>query len=92
MSFEHTSGPWIFVTLPSVHVVSSPSAGDEVAHVHREGKSDVEAMQNARLIAAAPELLDLLEQYADADARLDLKTGLVAHAFRAIGKARGRLD
>lgn len=95
----HTPGPWW---------VDGPGEGIEVhdtfgrtASVWGDGGEDSEAWANARLIAAAPELLaglkaaveSLLElaQYEEA-AKEMVQTGWFDGAAKAIDKAEGRTD
>lgn len=60
----HTPGPWALSPSPSPFpwVVESPTRGDEVAHAPiNSGNTHAEDEANARLIAAAPALLEALE-------------------------------
>ena len=64
MSTQHTPGPWTIIT-GSVYKERSSGGGDiPIAHMDREignGTVPVERDANARLIAAAPDLLTALE-------------------------------
>ncbi len=85
---SHTPGPWRTHLVDSTSVVDA--TGDEVAWMQGAYKtdSDVERMEaNARLIAAAPDLLEALKQV-----RLH---SAMPHTLReqieaAIAKAEGR--
>ena len=55
---EHTPGPWR-VLFPGIYDVENPYP---IAKVHRTDRSGPEVDANARLIAAAPELLEALER------------------------------
>jgi hypothetical protein len=94
---EHTKGPW--VATGDNFVVSYSGNGKAVANCyedtpdHREG----ECAANARLIAAAPDLLAALKELHQAvgEAAIDNEPNewvLAAHraAFTAIAKAEGR--
>ncbi|MGT3569130.1 hypothetical protein ACVQH5_29455 [Klebsiella pneumoniae] len=77
----HTPGPW------TVNDVSIESEGGLIALAYKRGKGSMKA--NARLIAAAPELLDALK-YArrflrGPDHDVDYVDGIIA-------KAEGRQD
>lgn len=55
---EHTPGPWHYRPSQTRHVVSE--RGESVCRVHRGKK----AQHNGPLLAAAPELLSLVERIA----------------------------
>lgn len=62
----HTPGPWTFYAdLPSAdpnwHIVTTANRMRVLANVHIEPGNDVD-MANARLIAAAPDMLDALRR------------------------------
>lgn len=64
---KHTPGPWIFYadlpsTEPNWHIVTTANKMRVLANVHIEPGNEMDLV-NARLIAAAPELLEAL-QYA----------------------------
>lgn len=87
MSDKHTGGTWRAAAKPSSIVgwpiISAPQ-GKSVANVHG---TDDESAANARLIAAAPELLEALIELQDIVSRNGL-----AHSKRAsaaIAKATG---
>lgn len=75
---EHTKGPWEIASWPDppLQIWSSPAdtGGQFIAYVY--ARRDVEARANARLIAAAPDLLaaadELLAQLAYYCSPLDL--------------------
>ena len=83
---KHTPGPW-FMTgeLPGYRhrINSTPqNLGWDLAHVCNGPEADA----NARLIAAAPELLEVLQEIV----RKDLLAGAIKHDARAaIAKATG---
>ena len=92
----HTEGPWEVWTitdtgLPGIVAHNGPTVA-EVTKWTSAGGSDPEVMQaNARLIAAAPELLEALETIMDSveakKVRLDIYE--LELAERAIAKANG---
>src|SRR5688572_26003126 len=55
----HTPGPWRVVTDQGNHLVTSRSSN--ICRLYRDHEADHEANANARLIAAAPELLAALK-------------------------------
>lgn len=62
---KHTPGPWQFYadvpsTDPNWHIVTNASRMRVLANVHIEPGNEVD-LANAKLIAAAPELLDALK-------------------------------
>ena len=85
---EHTPGPWTAKIYERHHVVVIHSgAWDEVATVDLAAMPDAEA--DARLIAAAPDLLALLEKLIDIEGPQP-GTGEWANEVQAaIKKARG---
>ena len=95
MSAQHTPGPWrVFTTLSGGQIIGiGELTGDGVADcgfgVWRGGSE--EALANARLIAAAPDLLHwltvLVETYGGPDPRRDAPNLKSARA--AIAKATG---
>jgi hypothetical protein len=102
---RHTPGPWS-VEDPIDHELSIVEAGKPthewqfIACVPHGGKSEgdfprVTAEANARLIAAAPELLEVLRIYAAYDEYIngvegDPSTDRLQKAKAAIAKAEGR--
>lgn len=64
---KHTPGPWVFYadtpsTDPNWHIVTTANRMRVLANVHIEPGNEMD-LANARLIAAAPDLLDALQQY-----------------------------
>jgi hypothetical protein len=101
---KHTKGPWRAsggsLTVPKCHVMSG-NGKDSYALAHVFGESDTERMANARLIAAAPELLEALkgtvaelermhEHYLKACRGGCPTLACVEYAEAAIAKAEGR--
>ena len=98
----HTPGPWSLfieseVVRPGIEAKGVPftvvvwGADDDREGVH--GRTSDEAMANARLIAAAPELLGELRKvadYLDATATCNSDKAIAASARAAIAKAEGR--
>ena len=87
MNTKHTPGPWKFMER-GLLVKSDES--EVVGTFHKANKNEA----NARLIAAAPELLAALERVAALDNGFGVVTGLplvnaVMDARAAIAKARG---
>ena len=96
---KHTPGPWHVSDADSVNPRIDVSNGRGVAHATQrdqhpvigQGISIQEAMANARLIAAAPDLLEALETYAAVYAE-NWRPGmpiLEPISDAAIAKARG---
>jgi hypothetical protein len=92
MSTKHTPGPWFYYVTPSGvrYKVHGPTVDYFICDV--KGSND---LANARLIAAAPELLEALEKLADQAASnndYDSDRGLQAAVEQArtiISKATG---
>ena len=89
MKTQHTPGPWS-VDSDRAHnnlVVTCDDTGNAVAEVLSEQGDDPEAKANARLIAAAPTMFDLLT----AADRLEELTGenlaVYARTFAALARA-----
>jgi hypothetical protein len=66
---KHTPGPWQFYadvpsTDPNWHIVTNASRMRVLANVHIEPGNEVD-LANAKLIAAAPELLEALGPFAN---------------------------
>lgn len=90
----HTHGPWAIdwnITRLDIH-----SDGENVATMHRPTKDgkptdrDVEIKANARLIAAAPDLLKVLQELEESSAywsEYDVPIGIVERIQKAIAKA-----
>ena len=97
---KHTKGPWHVVLSDNATPFIQNECGDDwtdindrssrICHMPAEIMEDFNSMNNARLIAAAPELLDIVLDYVrwieigrrDAD--------LYERAKAAIAKARGK--
>lgn len=103
MSANHTPGPWHFVDSPLKTGWLIVVGGNYLADVHKHigtTADDVRDESNARLIAAAPELLEALESLLAVSECAD-ETGYVedcgfvdlekvqANARAAINKAKG---
>ena len=83
---EHTPGPWRVNPLVYMRV---NAANSNVARISRE-HGDIEGEANARLIAAAPDLLAACEVALDAMLAHDFGTLSLCPQLRAaIAKARG---
>lgn len=96
----HTPGPWI-IEAPSDYAIRDKANGFLIARCpynHSEGASDErrESTANARLIAAAPELLQALKdalyclETVAKNEGFDIEVGVVPQARAAIAKATGR--
>lgn len=94
----HTPGPWVVTPKKtwsaSIAVMAASKIGVPVGWASRVARGgDEEALANARLIAAAPLLLDLLQKHLDwFDGKfLPIDEGSFIEATRAaIAKARGK--
>lgn len=92
MSAKHTPGPWRATLVNDTGWAVGPNTADGpdyVADVHMltTGRSDEDSAANARLIAAAPELLDALRALVSTERPWD---EVHDQALRAIAKAEGR--
>jgi len=73
MSNNHTSGTWFFGTFretgasAGIDIGSSNSSNIALVHHQAQDRSALETKANARLIAAAPDLLQELRNIANAD-------------------------
>ena len=100
---SHTPGPWKLVTREHVHAIV-PKFGHDVTWVPTKGhkehgsiagreRSDDELLANAKLIAAAPDLLealrDVLEHFEWLDAGGE-PSRAYDRSVAAIGKATGQ--
>ena len=64
MSSKHTPGPWFFDPERHPHHYGcnvGAETGENIATVHPGESGDAETISNARLIKAAPKLLEALE-------------------------------
>lgn len=86
MKTEHTPGPWTIPTAPSLHHEHSIDIVGENVHIvtiHGIGDRE-ERNANAYLIAAAPEMLDALNEAEDALSWYSDEDTKVANAALAI--------
>lgn len=82
---EHTKGPWR-VDGPNGYI-NQIGIGPSIGAAYGAGE---EVKANARLIAAAPELLEaLLDLYNALDSCIELTPKVLAKARAALAKARG---
>jgi hypothetical protein len=86
MKAQYTPGPW---SLSFLGVIAGDGtlAGDHMVCGLRASPSD-EEIANARLIAAAPELLEALEKLADA---VDRFNGVFSSTDRLAGRMQGEM-
>jgi len=87
---NYTPGPWIFsgLTIKGPHPKDPKNRSRVVAKaVWEKGTYIDEAQNNARLIAAAPEMLEALERVFEIELCLSAKTERIAKD--AIAKAKG---
>jgi hypothetical protein len=91
---SHTKGPWKLSGGQSHHIVDA-DANIEIAKAlssqsYLGPKSKAESMANARLIAAAPEMLEALETCLNFISNKDAETAIFRQEIRnIIKKARG---
>ena len=93
MTSQHTPGPWTYHYEPKLnrHVVRAGFAGERgICSTYGAGAKSYECAANARLIAAAPDLLAALEAVADYWAGGDVPEALDTQMSAAIAKARGQ--
>ena len=95
MSAHHTPGPWAFVT-PDGMVVRHPQVYSDTGPVCNAtwlGDSKLgELAANARLIAAAPDLLEVLQELEESSSywsEYDVPLGIVERIRDAIALATG---
>ena len=95
MSAHHTPGPWAFVT-PDGMVVRHPQVYSDTGPVCNAtwlGDSKIgELTANARLIAAAPALLEVLQELEESSSywsEYDVPLGIVERIKDAIALATG---
>lgn len=90
---KHTPGPWIFYadtpsTDPNWHIVTTANRMRVLANVHIEPGNAMDAA-NARLIAAAPDLLEALQGVLRvADRQTDEFDAARAAIAKAIGASK----
>jgi hypothetical protein len=83
---KHTPGPWRVET-ERAYIQITPTDNVAICELWRRGNPELE-MANARLIAAAPELLELLMELQDI-VFLTRNNELHTRIDKAIAKARG---
>jgi hypothetical protein len=88
---EHTPGPWAVGSYcMTAHVIYADNGeGEQIAAASRSAFPDSESDANARLIAAAPDLLAVLKQVRDFWAGGDAPDDLTNAIHAAIARARG---
>lgn len=79
---SHTPGPWT-----ANHNIVATTRGRLAIDCGMSGATDAEDCANARLVAAAPELLAALKALVDVD---EVTAGTYEMAESAIAKAEGR--
>jgi hypothetical protein len=95
MKIKHTPGPWsidpyqdedwrVNISSNGWNVASAYHMTDDPVNV------DDECMANARLIAAAPELLDVLKAWTEYAINKDVPFELISQTRAAIATAEGR--
>ena len=82
---KHTPGPWK-VEAERAYIQIVPADNVAICELRRKGNTELE-MANAKLIAAAPDMLAALERIRDSGVWI----GLIPHEMmeEAIAKARG---
>ena len=97
-AIQHSPGPWIATRRTSrvpfdYHITQDWPTGSHIVTVHDEGGGRVHG-DNARLIAAAPDMLDALEEIeglpCDDNGDRIIPAGFLDNARQAIAKARGQ--
>lgn len=83
----HTPGPWEVGSFSSVNAISDTNVKFRIADATNEYIGIDQSDANARLIAAAPELLEALEEIVSKENHWD---GNLTKAIKAIAKAKGR--
>jgi hypothetical protein len=91
-TIQHTPGPWAISGYDSENgtpAYISGKGGEPIASIHR---LNPDAEPNARLIAAAPDILQALEGMLNWASRVkQLNPGLeIANALNAVNKAKGQ--
>lgn len=92
MKTSHTPGPWSVVPGTNCFHVKAPDW-----YVAKTGNDTPEAQANARLIAAAPELLEMLQAVVGLLERhviipVDQETGEIKNTHRIFGKDLIRIE
>lgn len=81
----HTPGPWKYNGWERVLPANGPQDGpNDICHVYQRRQPGESCDANARLIAAAPELLAVLEAILKCD-----QPEIIDAAYAAIAKAKG---
>ena len=94
---EHTPGPWsaggIYVSGPSGYVVAEVDSHDTARRERRKNAPPlVTAYANARLIAAAPDMLEALRGIAAFDDSEYENDSIIAFRWRAVEIAREAIN
>ena len=90
MSKHHTPGPWMVVDDhpdKACYYIQDKNHLDEIATIYRYERNPCDTLADARLIAAAPDLLKALEGIA---ALLE-QLGFVSDASLTVGAARAAI-
>ena len=88
MSAQHTPGPWAYNGATDIYSVD---AGFTICELYREYLITGQAQANARLIAAAPELLEALEKLLRAFDRTGIKLASLSGKPTATDNARAAI-
>ena len=87
---KYTPGPWEVGSLCDSEFFAYNIAGQDGYHVAKaSSRSEIETSANARLISAAPELLEALERILE-DEEVALSRPDYVFAHEAVAKARGQ--
>jgi hypothetical protein len=92
MKTQHTQGPWhIGLRRPDSTKFIYDAQGGEVADCDTGTNHPAQNIENARLIAAAPDMLNALERFSEAMKRGKYPElqGIACDAFAALAKAKG---
>ena len=88
---KHTAAPWLIgENRYDYDLIIRSANNDPVCSVIYAGYSKTEAKANARLIAAAPELLEALKELCDVTDTNDYNEAAFFKAEAAIAKAEGQ--
>jgi type VI protein secretion system component VasF len=93
-TIKHTQGPWTGRTALdsdglTCKIVVEDASGANICEVSPHGHSQMKGESNARLIAAAPDLLEVVQAMANFDGRNN-NAALKEMARAAIAKATGQ--
>jgi len=86
---QHTAGPWIVDDSPDSGLIFIRSHPSEVSLANIRKSSDHPNEANARLIAAAPAMLEALKTIADAQANDDMQSINWSGIRSVIARANG---